>query len=240
MKLRLLSASLLALTLVAGSAVAQDTASEKGKLSYYFGYDFGNNLQGLTERGEQIDIESLVKGLRDAYAKQKPAITAEQLKPAIEAFQKREEARGAKAKADFEKMAADNNSKSTAFLAQNKAKAGVQTLPSGVQYRVLEAGTGAKPTAASAVTLQYRGSLIDGRTFVDTYSPPPGQAAPPPLSIKVSEVPLAGLREALQMMPAGARWEVVLPADKAYGNGPQSPVGPGQAVVFDVKLVSVK
>ena len=66
MKLRLLSASLLALTLVAGSAAAQDTASEKGKLSYYFGYDFGNNLQGLTERGEQIDIESLVKGLRDA------------------------------------------------------------------------------------------------------------------------------------------------------------------------------
>lgn len=240
MKLRLLSASVLAMTLVAGAAAAQDTTSEKGKLSYYFGYDFGGNLQSLIERGEQVDIESLVKGVRDAYAKQKPAITNEQLKPAIDAFQKREEDRAAKAKAEFDKVAADNKTKSDAFLAQNKAKAGVTTTASGVQYRVLETGTGAKPTDASSVTMQYRGSLIDGRTFVDTYSPPPGQAAPPPLSLKISEVPLVGLREVLKLMPAGSRWEVILPADKAYGNSPQSPIGPNQTVVFDVKLVGVK
>ena len=240
MKLRLLSASVLAMTLVVGSAAAQDTTSEKGKLSYYFGYEFGGNLQNLIERGEQVDIESLVKGVRDAYAKQNPAITAEQLKPAMDAFQKREQDRAAKAKADFDKLAAENKTKSDTFLAQNKGKAGVTTTASGVQYRVLEAGTGAKATDASTVTMQYRGSLIDGRTFVDTYSPPPGQAAPPPLSLKVSEVPLAGLREVLKLMPAGSRWEVVLPADKAYGNGPQSPIGPNQTVVFDVKLVGVK
>ncbi|HLM53242.1 MAG TPA: FKBP-type peptidyl-prolyl cis-trans isomerase, partial [Pseudoxanthomonas sp.] len=93
----------------------------------------------------------------------------------------------------------------------------------------------------SNVTLQYKGSLSDGRTFVDTFSPQQGQTAPPPpMEIKVSEIPLVGLREALLQMPAGARWEVVLPAEKAYGNTPQSPVGPNQAVVFDVKLVTVK
>lgn len=239
MKLRSLVVAVAAFAM-AGSALAQDTTSEKGKLSYYFGYDYGNNLAELTGRGEQLDINTVIKGLQDAYAKKQPALTADQLKPALEAFQKREQARAQQAKAEYDKVAAENKTKSDQFLAQNKAKAGVQTLPSGVQYRVLEAGTGAKPTQASSVTLQYRGSLIDGRTFVDTYSPPPGQAAPPPLAIKISEVPLVGLREALQLMPAGSRWEVVLPADKAYGNGPQSPVGPGQAVVFDVKLVSVK
>ena len=146
-----------------------------------------------------------------------------------------------KAKAAFDKASAENKTKSDAFLAQNKAKAGVQSLPGGVQYRVVEAGSGAKPTQASNVTLQYKGALTDGRVFVDTFSPQPGQTtAPAPMAIKVSEIPLVGLRDALLQMPAGARWEVVLPADKAYGNTPQSPVGPNQAVVFDVKLISSK
>ena len=110
---------------------------------------------------------------------------------------------------------------------------------SGVQYREVEKGSGAKPTQNSDVQLQYKGSLVDGRTFVDTNTPQQGQPAGP-VTMKVSQIPLTGLREALVMMPAGARWEVVLPADKAYGNTPQSPIGPNQAVVFDVKLVSVK
>jgi peptidylprolyl isomerase len=105
---------------------------------------------------------------------------------------------------------------------------------------VVEAGSGAKPTQASTVTIQYKGSLSDGRTFVDTFSPREGQTTPPPpASLKVSEIPLAGLRDALLQMPAGSRWEVTMPPEKAYGNTPQSPIGPNQAVVFDVKLVSV-
>ena len=92
MKLRSLVVAVAAFAM-AGSALAQDVSSEKGKLSYYFGYDYGNNLAELTARGEQLDINSVVKGLQDAYAKQKPALTAEQLKPALEAFQKREQAR---------------------------------------------------------------------------------------------------------------------------------------------------
>lgn len=236
MKLRLLAASLAALTLVAGSAFAQTTpAPNKNDLSYALGYETGRNL---IESGEAIDINTVIKAMQEAYAKKEPTVPVAQLRTAFETMQKRQ---AEKAKAAFDKASADNKKASDTFLAQNKAKGGVQSLPGGVQYRVLEAGSGAKPTQASNVTMQYKGSLADGRTFIDTYSPQPGQTTPPaPMAIKVSDIPLAGLREALVQMPAGARWEVVLPADKAYGNTPQSPIGPNQAVVFDVKLISVK
>ena len=236
MKLRLLAASLAALTLVAGSAFAQTTpAPNKNDLSYALGYDLGRNL---VESGEAVDINTVIKALQEGYGKKEPTVAVTQLRTAVEAMQKRQME---KAKAAFDKASAENKTKSDAFLAQNKAKAGVQSLPGGVQYRVLEAGSGAKPNQASEVTLQYKGALSDGRVFVDTFSPQPGQTtAPAPMAIKVSEIPLVGLRDALLQMPAGARWEVVLPADKAYGNTPQSPVGPNQAVVFDVKLISSK
>ena len=236
MKLRLLAASLAALTLVAGSAFAQTTpAPNKNDLSYALGYDLGRNL---VESGEAVDVNTVIKALQDGYGKKDPTVPVAQLRTAVETMQKRQME---KAKVAFDKVSADNKKASDAFLATNKAKAGVQTLPGGVQYRVLEAGSGTKPTQASNVTLQYKGSLGDGRTFVDTYSPQQGQTtAPAPMAIKVSDIPLAGLREALLQMPSGARWEVVMPADKAYGNTPQSPIGPNQAVVFDVKLISVK
>ena len=236
MKLRLLAASLAALTLVAGSAFAQTTpAPNKNDLSYALGYDLGRNL---VESGEAVDINTVIKALQEGYGKKDPTVPVAQLRTAVETMQKRQME---KAKAAFDKASAENKTKSDAFLAQNKAKAGVQSLPGGVQYRVLEAGSGAKPNQASEVTLQYKGALTDGRVFVDTFSPQPGQTtAPAPMAIKVSEIPLVGLRDALLQMPAGARWEVVLPADKAYGNTPQSPVGPNQAVVFDVKLISSK
>ena len=105
MKLRPIAVAIAALAL-AGSAFAQDTTSEKGKLSYYFGYDYGNNLAELQGRGEQIDAASVVKGLQDALAKKQPAITADQLKPALEAFQKRAQARAQQAKAQYDKAAA--------------------------------------------------------------------------------------------------------------------------------------
>lgn len=236
MKLRLLAATLAAMTLVAGSAFAQTTpAPDKNALSYALGYDLGRNL---VESGEAVDINTVVKALQEGYGKKEPSVPVAQLRTAVETMQKRQME---KAKAAFDKASAENKTKSDAFLAQNKSKAGVQSLPGGIQYRVIEAGSGAKPSQASNITMQYKGSLSDGRTFVDTFSPQQGQtAAPAPMAIKVSEIPLTGLREAILQMPTGARWEVVLPADKAYGNTPQSPVGPNQAVVFEVKLVSVK
>jgi peptidylprolyl isomerase len=233
MKLRSIAVAVAALALT-GNALAQDTTSEKGKLSYYFGYDYGNNLAELTGRGEQLDINSVIKGLQDAYAKKQPSITADQLKPAVEAFQKREQARAAQAKAEYEKAAADNKTKSDQFMTTYKGQAGVKTLPSGVAYKVLENGTGAKPTQASTVQLEVAGPFPYGQRPAQAR---PAQQIP---SIKVSEVEMQAMRDALLQMPAGSKWEVTLPPDKAYGADPRTPFPPNVAVQFEIKLVSVK
>ncbi len=236
MKLRLLAAALAATTLVAGTAAAQDTTSEKGKLSYAIGYNTGAELAELTERGEAVDINTVVKALQDAYGKKEPAVPVDQLRTAVENMQKRQQA---KMEAEFKRISDANKASSDSFLAQNKAKSGVRTLPSGVQYRVIETGSGAKPTVNSDVALTYKGSLPDGTVLIDTNQVPEGQT-PRPIELKVAQVPLEGLREALLQMPAGSRWEVVLPGDKAYGTDIRAGRMANQAVVFDVKLVSVK
>lgn len=231
MKLRLLAATVAALTLTAGFAVAQDTTSEKGKLSYYFGYDFGRNL---AESGEPVDVNTLVKAVQDGYAKKQPAVAADQLRPAVEAFQKRQQAKAQQAKAAFDKASAENKTKSNQFLTQNKAKAGVKVLPSGVQYRVVENGTGAKPSLASNISLEVGGPYPYGQHPAQGDQP---QKIP---SVKLSEVEMAAMREVLALMPAGSKWEVVLPPDKAFGADPRTGFPPNVAVAFDVKLVSVK
>jgi peptidylprolyl isomerase len=233
MKLRSIAVAVAALA-ITGTAFAQDVSSEKGKLSYYFGYDYGNNLAELTGRGEQLDIASVVQGLQDAYAKKQPAITADQLKPAVEAFQRREQSRAQAAKAEYDKAAADNKTRSDQFIAANRAKPGVQALASGVQYRVIEAGNGAKPTQASTVALEVAGPFPYGQRPTEAR---PAQSIP---SIKVSEVEMAAMRETLLQMPAGAKWEVTLPPEQAYGADPRTPFPPNVAVQFEIKLVSVK
>ena len=232
MKLRSLAVAVAALAL-SGAALAQDTTSEKGRLSYYFGYDYGNNLNELTARGEQLDIDSVVKGLQDAFAKREPAITADQLRPAVEAFQQRERARAEQARAQYEKAAADNKTRSDSFLAENRAKAGVQTLAGGVQYRVIEAGRGAKPTTGSSVALEVAGPFPYGQRPAEVRV----QNVP---EIKMADVELQAMRDVLLQMPVGSKWEITLPADKAFGADPRLPFPPNVAVQFEVKLVSIK
>lgn len=229
MKLRLLAATVAALTLVAGSAFAQTTpAPNKNDLSYALGYDLGRNL---VESGEAVDVNTVIKALQEGYAKKEPTVPVAQLRTAVETMQKRQME---KAKAAFDKASAENKTKSDAFLAQNKAKAGVQSLPGGVQYRVIEAGAGAKPTQASTVALEVAGPFPYGQRPTEAR---PAQSIP---SIKLSEVEMAAMRETLLQMPSGAKWEVTLPPEKAYGADPRTPFPPNVAVQFEIKLVSVK
>jgi peptidylprolyl isomerase len=233
MKLRLLAATCAALTLASGMAMAQDMTSEKGKVSYYFGYQFGRDL---AESGEQVDLATAYKAMQDGYAKKQPSITEDQMRPAVAAMQKRQQAKMEQAKASFEKAAAENKTKSDQFLAANKAKAGIKTLPSGVQYRVIETGSGAKPTTASTIDLEVLGPFGFGQRPAEASA-----AKPQPLKgVKMTEVEMTGMREALQQMPAGSKWEVFLPPAMAYGANPRSPFPPNVAVSFEVKLVSVK
>jgi peptidylprolyl isomerase len=229
MKLRLLAATLAAMTLVAGSAFAQTTpAPNKNDLSYALGYDLGRNL---VESGEAVDVNTVIKALQEGYGKKDPTVPVAQLRTAVETMQKRQ---AEKAKAAFDKAAVENKAKSDQFLAQNKAKTGVQTLPSGVQYRVIEAGSGAKPTQSSAVQIEFSGPFPLGQHPQEAR---PAQQIP---SVKVSEIEMQGMRDVLTQMPTGAKWEVALPPEKAYGADPRTGFPPNLAVVFEIKLIAIK
>ena len=230
MKLRLLAAATLAaLTLTAtGLASAQDTSSAKGKLSYALGYQLGREA---IESGEALDLNTITKALQDGYAKKDPAVTVDDMRNAYQDMQKRLQA---KAKIAFDKTAAENKTHSDAFLSQNKAKPGVKALADGVQYRVIQAGNGAKPTPASTVELEVSGPYPWGQ------KPTPAQPAQKMAATKVSAIEMPAIREVLAMMPQGSAWEITLPPEKAFGNDPRSPFPPNVAVVFEVKLVSVK
>jgi peptidylprolyl isomerase len=235
MKLRFMQSRLLAATALAaltlsatGLASAQDTTSAKGKLSYALGYQLGRET---VESGEALDLATMTKALQDGYAKKDPTVPVDQMRDAYQAMQERLQA---KAKAAFDKAAAENKTKSDGYLAQNKAKAGVKTLPDGVQYRVIETGSGAKPTPASSVELEVSGPYPWGQ------QPTPAPAAQKMASTKLSEIEMPAIREVLGMMPQGSKWEIVLPPEKAFGNDPRSPFPPNVAVQFEIKLVSVK
>ena len=236
MKLRLLAAAMAvfatgaAMAQTAAPAAAAAPATDKTTLSYAIGYDMARDL---AERKVDLDLATLIKGVNEGYAKKPPSMPGDKLAAALSGFQKK---MADQEKANFEKLSRDNKAKSDAFMAANKSKPGVTVLPSGVQYRVIEPGSGAKPTAASTVQVHLRGSISTGQEFANTYSTANAQ----PASFKVNEFPLAGLKEAIVMMPVGSRWEVYIPADKAYGNDPRSPIGPAQAIVFDIKLISSK
>jgi len=227
MKLRLIAVAVAALTLTAGSAFAQDTSTEKGKLGYALGYDLGRNA---AESGEALDVNTIVKGLQDGFAKRDPSVPVDQLRTAVENMQKRQ---AEKAKQQWDQAAAQNKTRSDSFIAQNKAKPGVQSLPSGVQYRVIEAGNGAKPTQSSTVQLEVAGPFPWGERGQNA------QARPMP-ELKLSEVEMPAMREVLMQMPAGSKWEVTVPADQAYGADPRTGIPPNMAVQFEIKLASVK
>ena len=218
MKLRLFAvATLAALTLVPVVAFAQDTTSAKGKLSYALGYQLGREA---IESGEALDLNTITKALQDGYAKKDPAVSIEDMRTAYGSMQQRLQA---KAKAAFDKAAAEN-----------KAKSGVKSLADGVQYRVIETGNGAKPTPASTVELEVAGPYPWGQR------PTPAPAAQKMPATKVSEIEMPAIRQVLAMMPQGSRWEITLPPEKAFGSDPRSPFPPNVAVVFEVKLLSVK
>ncbi len=240
MKFRLMSAvlaSVLATGAMAQTAPAAAPAAsgpiDKAALAYALGYDFG---RGLADQAPGLDVMAVNRAIQDGYAKKQPTIAPEKLQATVTAYQKQREAQ---LKAEFEKVSRDNKVKSDAALASNKTKPGVMTLPSGIQYKVVEAGAGIKPNASSTVEFNFSGALAStGQVFASTF------ANVKPVTGKLSEqANLPGMLEVMQMMPTGARWQVLLPPEKAWGNGPESlrgGPGPNQAVFMDIKLISVK
>lgn len=241
MKLRVLAASLAAMTLTAGSAAAQTKPAtpapaarpaaapaapvvDKTHASYAFGWSLGQDLQNS---GEPVDIATVIRGLQDAYAKKQPAYTEQQLGAAYAGFQQRVQA---KMERQFMQALAENEKQSAAFVSNFKGQQGVVTLPSGIMYRIAKPGTGAKATANSQVQIAFRSFL--GAVGV----PLSGVQTPQPF--KVSDAPIPALKETLPLMQQGAIWEVVVPPGK--GVGTQNAQLNKQAIAIQIELGSVK
>jgi FKBP-type peptidyl-prolyl cis-trans isomerase FklB len=202
--------------------------NQKDKVSYSIGLNIGRNLANdLKKQSIDIDPNILAKGIQDALAGAKPLLTDQEIQETMVAFQK-------EMMAKLEEMAKKNKADGEAFLAENKKKEGVRTLPSGLQYKVIKAGTGKKAKADDTVTANYRGTLIDGTEFDSSYKR--GQ----PATFSVSGV-IPGWTEALQLMEEGAKWQLFIPSNLAYGErGTGSIIGPNATLIFEVELVSIK
>jgi FKBP-type peptidyl-prolyl cis-trans isomerase FklB len=192
----------------------------KEKFSYAVGMKMGQNFK---KQAVPVDPAILMRGIKDAMAGGKTALTDEEAQAAIMEVQKQMQAK----KQEKDKEAGDANKKDgAAFLAANKSKEGIVTLPSGLQYKIEKAGTGPKPAATDSVVCNYRGTLIDGKEFDSSYKR--GQ----PATFPVTGV-IKGWTEALQLMPVGSKWQLFIPSDLAYGDrGAGADIGPGSTLVF--------
>ncbi len=212
------------LATVALPGVAEDKPELKTdaeKNGYSVGYDIGRSLK---RQIEGVEVDAVARGLKDAMGGSAPALSDKEMQERFVAMQQ-ESAR---------KIPERNKQEGEAFLAKNKGQKGVKTTASGLQYKVLTAGKGKKPGAEDTVTVNYRGTLIDGTEFDSSYKR--GQ----PATFPVKGV-IAGWTEALQLMPEGSKWMLYVPAALAYGErGVSQLIGPHSTLLFEVELLSIK
>ncbi len=220
-----------------GAAVQGDVALETQaqKSSYVIGTDIGGRMTG---QGFEIDRPALIAGLEDSLTGAEPRLSEEEAQAVITTLIEERQAVAAeqqeKAEAERAEAAEKNREEGEAFLSANKDKEGVVTTESGLQYRIIEEGSGEKPTAEDTVRVHYRGTLIDGTEFDSSY------ARGEPAEFQVNRV-IAGWTEALQLMSEGAKWELYIPSELAYGSrGAGSDIGPDAVLIFEVELLKAK
>src|SRR3954470_474568 len=213
------------------ATLAQDAAPElktdKDKFSYALGMNFGENFR---KQGLELDPTVFAKAFADAFGTGKTAMSEEDMKTVLTAASQEIRKKQAALQAEKADQAQKEGEK---FLSDNKSKEGVVALPSGLQYKVLKQGTGEKPTLEDTVVCNYKGTLINGTEFDGS------ERHGGPATFPVKGV-IAGWTEALQLMPAGSKWQLFVPAGLAYG--PQGPgdIGPNATLIFEVELVSVQ
>jgi len=223
---RMLAVIVMAWPALAG---AQEPAltTEKDKLSYAMGMDLGTQLR---TRSVDIDPALFGQGLKDALSGGRTLLTADEAREAIAGLQRAMVVKMAEAA----RLAGEKNkAEGEAFLAANKAKEGVVTLPSGLQYKVLKAGEGRKPTEADTVEVHYRGTLVDGTEFDSSY----GRGQPQKMPVRGL---IKGWTEALPLMPVGSKWQLVVPPELAYGERGTKAIGPNATLVFELELLAIQ
>lgn len=209
-----------------GAPGAAILKTQKQKNSYALGV---NMAQQLHQQVTDVDPAMVARGVRDQLSGAKSLMTEDEMKATLQQL-KGELVKEYQAKEQAQKVA--NRKAGESFLTANKAKTGVTTLADGLQYKVLKEGSGPKPTANDTVTVNYRGTLIDGKEFDSSYKR--GQ----PATFPVGGV-IKGWTEALQLMPVGSKWELYIPADLAYGDQGRPGIEPGDTLVFEVELLSI-
>jgi FKBP-type peptidyl-prolyl cis-trans isomerase FklB len=211
-----------------GSQSASALPTQKDKVSYAIGMNIGNNLH---RQSLEVDPKILQQGLQDALSGGKTLLSEEEARATLAQLQNDMRQ---KQQEKMQQAGEANKKEGDTFLASNKTKNGVVTLPSGLQYKILTSGTGPKPQASDSVVCNYRGTLIDGKEFDSSYKR--GQ----PATFPVSGV-IKGWTEALQLMPVGSKWQLFVPSDLAYaerGSGPD--IGPNATLIFEVELLSIQ
>lgn len=215
-----------AVALMGANAMAEELTTEEQKLGYIIGMDIGSSLRN---EGTTIDLEALIDALRTTYKGEDPKLTTEQAQAIRENFIAR---RRAEAEAEANAIGSANAAEGEAFLAENRTKAGVQVTDSGLQYKVITMGTGAKPAASDTVEVHYRGTLLDGTEFDSSYS------RNQTMSFQLDRV-IAGWTEGVQLMPVGSKFEFYIKPELAYGPGGGGPIPPNSTLVFEVELLSI-
>ena len=223
---------LVGVALLAAQVSTQETpvlTTQREKVSYGVGVDVARNFKRL---GLDLDLDVLVKGLRDESSGGKLLMSEDDLRATMNAYQADLRERQMAA---MRKAADDNKRAGDAFLAENETKEGVVALPSGLQYKVLKAGDGPKPIETDSVECHYRGTLLDGTEFDSSYR----RGQPGTFKVKGGVVP--GWTEALLLMPVGSKWQVFVPPQLAYGErGAGREIGPSATLVFEVELLAIK
>ncbi len=202
-------------------------ADEKSRVSYAIGMMLGNNWK---QQGLDIDPEIAAKAIKAVQTGGDTLLTTEQAQETLSSFQKEFRV---KQQAKQAEAGVKNKAEGEAFLAKNKSQTGVTTLPDGLQYSVITAGAGPIPAASDIVSVNYRGTLIDGTEFDSSYKR--GQPAQFPVGGVIH-----GWTEALQKMPTGSKWKLFIPAELAYGESGRPGIPPNSTLIFEVELLSIQ
>jgi FKBP-type peptidyl-prolyl cis-trans isomerase FklB len=228
----LLAAPLFALSLIANQSVVAEESknlslkTEEEKVSYSFGVVFGKRM--LNDLPE-LEMEKFVQGMNDSFNGKPQALSDDEVSSILTEYQRSLQQKQVEA---VQKLGDENKKVGEAFLKANQSKEGVITLESGLQYKILSAGKGPQPGASDTVKVHYTGSLINGEVFDSSVDR--GE----PVSFPVNGV-IAGWTEALQLMQTGAKWQLYIPADLAYGANGNRSIGPNETLLFDVELLEV-
>jgi FKBP-type peptidyl-prolyl cis-trans isomerase FklB len=212
---------------VCSAADKAELKDQKDKESYSLGYQFGQALKG---QGLDLNLDIYTSGIRDALGGKEPQMSQEEIRATIMDLQKRTMATQQKS---LKEQGDKNLAEGKAFLAENGKKKEVKTLPSGLQYKVLSEGTGKTPRATDEVTVNYKGSLVDGSEFDNSYK----RGAP--ANFRVDKV-IRGWTEALQLMKQGSKWQLFIPPELGYGERGAGPVPPNSVLIFEVELISIQ